>query len=221
MLVGRRKHSNINVNILDFPTLQLLIISSGTLAGNNHLSDIILFRLLFPAATFSNSKWKKQPDLKSYGKASSSRERGEKSLKIGKHKGNSIWSSQVTDCRKLYFRIGSISEHLWVHLRWKLQVHKSSPWQSWEVACWDYDRLLKRYSICSGPLAFPGIQDIFGKIKASCKMLVLGEADREGRSGPAIILDIRVLLTPKPWTTRLTSSHLPSCSISSGQLLAV
>jgi hypothetical protein len=58
MLVGRGKHSNINVNILDFPTLQLLIISSGTLAGNNHLSDIILFQLLFPAATFSNSKCK-------------------------------------------------------------------------------------------------------------------------------------------------------------------
>jgi len=58
MLVGRGKHSNINVNILDFPTLQLLIISSSTLAGNNHLSDIILFRLLFPAATFSDSKCK-------------------------------------------------------------------------------------------------------------------------------------------------------------------
>lgn len=218
MLVGRRKHSNINVNILDFPTLQLLIISSGTLAGNNHLSDIILFQLLFPAATFSNSKWKSNQIWKVMERFLPVG-RGGKSLKIGKHKGNSIWSSQVTDCRKSYFRIGSISEHLWVHLRWKLPAHKSSPWQSWEVACWVYDRLLKGYSICSGPLAFPGIL-IFGKIKASCKMLVLGEADREGRSRPAIILDIRALLTPKPWTTRLTSSHLPSCSISSGQLLA-
>lgn len=220
MLVGRRKHSNINVNILDFPTLLLLIISSGTLAGNNHLSDIILFQLLFPAATFSNSKWKSSQIWKVMERFLPVGRGKKKSLKIGMHKGNSIWSSQATDCRKSYFRIGSTSEHLWVHLRWKLQVHKSSRWQSWEVACWDYDRLLKRYSICSGPLAFPGIF-IFGKIKASCKMLALGEADREGRSGPAIILDIRVFLIPKPWTSRLKSSHLPSCSISSGQLLAV
>lgn len=117
MLVERGKHSNINVNILDFPTLQLLIISSGTLVGNSHLSDIILFQLLFPAATFSRSKCKNQPDLKRYGKISSCRRR-KKSFEIEIDMRSSIWSSKASDFRNSYFRIGLVVEHLWVHLRW-------------------------------------------------------------------------------------------------------